>query len=230
MLERAIRLSLLVTSVLCSTVHPPPLSLALELRQAPPADTRRAGLSDFTRACARGSSNVCTLYLVFKEPRLPAALTVRRPRCDPTLPATRAHQGQTSELTSRYPLCQPLFRSPKGRFQDRASSFRGFQGAYLAARALDRGHRVKRVSPIYGHQPPMSTGRSRKSRVTSKSSATILCDAPAAPPLTLPRSAPGAARVAPSATPPASRPACRPWSSGDDRQSPVRRSGRRRPA
>jgi hypothetical protein len=84
------RLSLLVLTVSCSTVQRPVHSrLAPRARPPPrrshgratlpPADTRRAGLSCLAalRAAgrkprrARGTAkrNVCTLYLVFKEPR-----------------------------------------------------------------------------------------------------------------------------------------------------------------
>jgi len=104
------RLSLLVLTVLCSTVQRPVRSrLSPRARPRPrrnrgkatlpPADTRRAGLFCLTalppggakprRARGTAKRNVCTLYLVFKEPRprrlspsgVPGASRACRPRC-----------------------------------------------------------------------------------------------------------------------------------------------------
>lgn len=234
MLERAIRLSLLVTSVLCSTVHPPPLSLALELRRAPPADTRRAGLSGSTPACARTSPNVCTLYLVFKEPRPRRLSPSGAPAATASSRLLAPIRGRLPSLCDARPPCQPLFsRSAMDRFRTVRPASGGFQGAYLAARALDRGHRVKRVSPIYEHRTAMSTPpRPEVSRPFAGrtdqyiGNGALLQRAPvnaSARAFTPPRFARGVARAGPSATPRACPPACRPSSTCDGRRSPARR-------
>lgn len=213
MLERAIRPSLLVTSVLWSTVRPPPLLLALELRRAPSADTRRAGLFDSTLACARASSNVCTLYLVFKEPRprwlspsgAPAA-TRFTGRWRPSGADFRAYVTRTHHVN-------PFFAFADGPFRTLRPASGGFQGAYLAARALDRGHRVKRVSPIYEHQSAMSTPARENLDPREESALGRATER-----LTRLRRASSAARAAPSATPPECRQSYPPSSAGDDRR------------
>ena len=165
----------------------------------------------------------------FQRTKAPAASTVRRPRRDHRFPAAPPIKDRLSNLRCACLPCQPFFRLPfcavsfvavawqrrrMGRvrpadapihFSGRCSG--GFQAASRAARALDRGHRVKRVSPIYeadvGRVNPAATlfptGRADSSRESGATSSVWQRRLAA---IRL-RSAPAGARAGPSGRRPA---------------------------
>jgi len=104
-----------IASVLCSTVHTSILACART------SACRRLTLDGLVTRCDLAAvSNVCTLYLVFKEPRSQrlAPSGVPPPRL---LPGRGAHQGQTFKLMSRLPfLSTPFFTFVEWALQDRS--------------------------------------------------------------------------------------------------------------
>jgi hypothetical protein len=158
----------------------------------------------------------------FQRTKAPAARTVRRPLRHRYLPAAAPIRDRLSSLCRACRSCQPLFQLRRvgltGPFR---LSSGGFQNAYLAARALDRGHRVKRVSPIYETNVSLSTPGLKKSHPDAASSVHASLT---------PRFARGDVRAGPSGRRPAYHQSCRTSPRGDDHRSPAHRSGRRRPA
>jgi hypothetical protein len=159
MLERAIRPSFCL-SCFClvfdgSHLHP-------RLRAGfgvPPADTRRAGYP----MRPRGRIECVHALSSFQRTKAPAARTVRRPFRSGYFPAAAPIRDRLSSLCRACLPCQPLFLlSSSGPYRTVPTSSGGFQTAYLAAGALDRGHRVKRVSPIYETDVSLSTPRAEK--------------------------------------------------------------------
>ena len=95
-----------------SRLLPPSRALRSAPTPTPPADTRRAGFAP-TRALRGRRRNVCTLYLVFKEPRLRRPSHRPRPFGIPEPPSLSLRWrplGEPFELTTPIRACQPFLR------------------------------------------------------------------------------------------------------------------------
>jgi hypothetical protein len=128
------------------------------------ADTRRAGLLPPSSSLALGLWRMCTLYLVFKEPRLPPTVgsgSIQRVRLvgiRPTdwlslllrwCPSDEPYNFTRDDLALSTP-CAP-FSPPVETVCCRAQEGRGWLDVF------DRRHRVKRVSRYYGARSTLST-------------------------------------------------------------------------
>jgi hypothetical protein len=129
-------------------------SLALGLRIPPTDNSRRAGLLLPARPESPASRSVCTLYLVFKEPRLPA-----NPKYQglPALPADRSSTlldnfrrplGEPYELTTAFRFVSTFFRGyPRyffGRLSEAAVAYTAVFSRVCEARRLSRQPRCSR--------------------------------------------------------------------------------------
>jgi hypothetical protein len=93
-----------IASVLCSTVHTSILACART------SACRRLTLDGLVTRCGLAAvSNVCTLYLVFKEPRPQRLAPSGAPLRHRDLPAAAPIRDRLSSLCRACRSCQPLF-------------------------------------------------------------------------------------------------------------------------